>query len=82
MLKKPSRDESLKPKPAKKNDRRSKLLERFKREAYIKATRKSHKGGNSENYSYIINPKTGRKVNVNSNLGRNILKNYLREIGL
>lgn len=29
-------------------------------------------------YKFIINPITGRKVNVYGNLGQNILKNYLR----
>jgi len=28
-------------------------------------------------YSQIINPKTGRKVNVNGRLGRRIIRNYL-----
>ena len=27
-------------------------------------------------YSKIVNPKTNRKVNINSKLGKNILKNY------
>ena len=28
-------------------------------------------------YKYIINPKTNKKVNINSKLGRKILNNYL-----
>ena len=28
-------------------------------------------------YSKIINPKTGRKVNVNGKLGKSIIRNYL-----
>tara|TARA_B110001450_G_C17471889_1_gene420515 strand:+ start:39 stop:701 length:663 start_codon:yes stop_codon:yes gene_type:complete len=31
-------------------------------------------------YNKIVNPMTGRKVNVNSNLGKKILKNYLKAI--
>jgi hypothetical protein len=31
-------------------------------------------GGNI--YSYIVNPITGRKVNINGSLGREILRNY------
>ena len=29
-------------------------------------------------YSKIVNPSTGRKVNISSRLGRKILKNYLQ----
>ena len=28
-------------------------------------------------YSKIVNPKTGRKVNVNGRLGKSIIKNYI-----
>ena len=28
-------------------------------------------------YSKIVNPKTGRKVNINGSLGKSIIKNYL-----
>ena len=33
------------------------------------------------NYNKIINPSTGRKVNVTSKLGKQILKNYLNQLG-
>lgn len=32
-------------------------------------------------YSKIINPLTGRKVNITSVLGKKIIKNYLKQIG-
>ena len=32
-------------------------------------------------YSQIVNPKTGRKVNIDSKIGKDILKNYLTQIG-
>lgn len=28
-------------------------------------------------YNFIVNPETGRKININSSLGQNIIKNYL-----
>ena len=28
-------------------------------------------------YSKIVNPKTGRKVNINSKLGKTIIQNYI-----
>lgn len=28
-------------------------------------------------WSKIVNPKTGRKVNINSKIGKNIIKNYI-----
>ena len=28
-------------------------------------------------YSKIVNPKTGRKVNINGGIGKKVLKNYL-----
>ena len=28
-------------------------------------------------FQYITNPQTGRKVNVNTKLGQNIIKNYM-----
>lgn len=31
-------------------------------------------------YNKIVNPKTNRKVHINSNLGKNILKNYLSKL--
>ena len=31
-------------------------------------------------YNYIINPATGRKVNVLGNLGKKIIRNYLNEL--
>jgi len=33
------------------------------------------------NYNKIINPLTGRKVNITSKLGKKILKNYLNQLG-
>ena len=36
---------------------------------------KSSQGGGNIMYSKIINPKTGRRVNINSHLGQTILKN-------
>ena len=32
-------------------------------------------------YNFIINPKTNRKVNVNSRLGQSIIKQYLQQSG-
>ena len=32
-------------------------------------------------WNKIVNPKTGRKVNVNSNIGKKILKNYIKQLG-
>ena len=29
-------------------------------------------------FNEIVNPKTGRKVNINSNIGKNILKKYIK----
>ena len=46
----------------------------------------SHMGGNNSgiqtggSYNYIVNPETGRKVNVTGKLGKQILKNYLKFI--
>ena len=36
-------------------------------------------GGNNS-YSYIVNPSTGRKVNIHGNLGKEILRNYQKFI--
>jgi hypothetical protein len=33
------------------------------------------------NYNKIINPLTGRKVNITSKLGKKILRNYLNQLG-
>lgn len=35
----------------------------------------------SANFQYIVNPKTGRRVNVNGKLGRQILNNYVNQLG-
>jgi len=43
---------------------------------------KSGQGGGNIMYSKIINPKTGRKVNINSHLGQTILTNYISFISL
>ena len=32
-------------------------------------------------YEYIVNPKTGRKVNVNGTIGRKVIQNYLKQLG-
>ena len=32
-------------------------------------------------FNKIINPKTGRKVNVNGKIGKSILQNYLQQLG-
>ena len=32
-------------------------------------------------YSKIINPKTNRKVSINSTLGKKILYNYINQLG-
>jgi len=40
------------------------------------------KRGGYNNYSKIINPNTGRSVNINSSLGKKILKNYINYINL
>ena len=32
-------------------------------------------------YDKIINPKTGRKVNLNSKLGKEIINNYILQLG-
>ena len=34
----------------------------------------------SNNYDYIVNPKTKRKVRINTNLGKSILKKYKKEM--
>jgi len=49
--------------------------------SYLSKSKSGHGGGNTM-YSKIINPKTGRKVNVNSHLGQTILKNYISYISL
>jgi len=37
-------------------------------------------GGNQQAYQQIVNPLTGRKVNIKSKLGQQILKQYLQQI--
>ena len=32
-------------------------------------------------WNKIVNPKTGRKVNLNSKMGKSILKNYIKQLG-
>ena len=32
-------------------------------------------------WNKIVNPKTGRKVNVNSKIGKNVLRNYINQLG-
>ena len=32
-------------------------------------------------YSFIVNPKTNRRVNINGELGKKILENYVNQIG-
>ena len=32
-------------------------------------------------WNKIVNPKTGRKINVNSKIGKNVLRNYLNQLG-
>ena len=32
-------------------------------------------------FSQIVNPKTGRKVSINSRLGKRILSNYVNQLG-
>jgi hypothetical protein len=32
-------------------------------------------------WNKIVNPKTGKKVNVNSKMGKNVLKNYIKQLG-
>ena len=32
-------------------------------------------------WNIIVNPKTGKKVNVNSKLGKSILRNYMKQLG-
>ena len=32
-------------------------------------------------WNKIVNPKTGRKVNVNSKIGKSVLRNYMKQIG-
>jgi hypothetical protein len=32
-------------------------------------------------WNKIVNPKTGRKVNVNSKIGKSVLKNYMKQLG-
>ena len=32
-------------------------------------------------FNFIINPKTSRKVSINTKLGRTILKNYMNQVG-
>ena len=32
-------------------------------------------------WNKIVNPKTGRKVNVNSKIGKNVLRNYMKQLG-
>ena len=29
----------------------------------------------------IVNPKTGRKVNLNSRIGKSVLRNYIKQLG-
>jgi len=29
----------------------------------------------------IVNPKTGIKINVNSKIGKNVLRNYIKQLG-
>ena len=32
-------------------------------------------------WNKILNPKTGKKVNINSKIGKSILRNYIKQIG-
>ena len=32
-------------------------------------------------WNKIVNPKTGRKVNVNSKIGKSVLRNYMKQLG-
>ena len=32
-------------------------------------------------WNIIVNPKNGNKVNVNSNIGKGILRNYIKQLG-
>ena len=33
-----------------------------------------------EKFNFIVNPKTGRKVNIMGVTGKNIIKNFLKEL--
>ena len=37
-------------------------------------------GGMAQLYSKIVNPDTGRKVSIHSNIGKRVLKNYLKQL--
>ncbi len=37
----------------------------------------SLKGGGNSSYNYIVNPRTNRKVNIDSRIGKKVLKNYI-----
>ena len=44
----------------------------------LEELRKSQKGGgNKEQYNYIINPKTNRKVNIYGKTGQSVLRSYI-----
>ena len=51
------------------------------RKRYLK-TNKSllYKGGTSNPFSYIHHPKTGKKYNINTSEGKNLLKNYIKQL--
>lgn len=51
-----------------------------KRATQNKVEKESNKKGGG--YSYIVNPVTNRKVNVNGIIGQQIIRNYLQQINM
>jgi len=51
-----------------------------KRATQNKVEKTSNKKGGG--YSYIVNPVTNRKVNVNGFIGQQIIRNYLQQINM
>ena len=47
----------------------------------IKKTKKTKGQKGSGLYDYIVNPSTGRRVNINGKIGKNIINNYIYMIG-
>lgn len=45
-----------------------------------KTNTKKAKGKKGGGYTYIINPETNRKVNVNGLIGKQILNNYIKQL--
>ena len=57
------------------NSNCSNSITKFRNTPPIKPDFKNYQNG-GQLYNYIFNPKTGNRVSINSNIGKNILKKY------